>query len=179
MFTDPELARVGLNEKEARSRGLAYRLCKLPMTANLRARTLSETRGFMKALIAKESDQILGFTIFGVEAGEVISVAQTAMLGEMPYTVMRDAIYTRIWLAALGSFLERSRHRYAALFDSNFIADGLIAINHSLRSTRSCPTLEVRSRGLSIGKRHFRKFSDLGINLLAYSTPWAKGYEWN
>ena len=94
MFTDPELARVGLNEKEARSRGLAYRLCKLPMTANLRARTLSETRGFMKALIAKESDQILGFTMFGVEAGEVISVAQTAMLGEMPYTVMRDAIYT-------------------------------------------------------------------------------------
>jgi pyruvate/2-oxoglutarate dehydrogenase complex dihydrolipoamide dehydrogenase (E3) component len=94
MFTDPELARVGINEKEARSRGLAYRLCKLPMTANLRARTLSETRGFMKALIAKESDQILGFTMFGVEAGEVISVAQTAMLGEMPYTVMRDAIYT-------------------------------------------------------------------------------------
>src|SRR6516164_9890076 len=99
MFTDPELARVGLNEKEARSRGLAYRLCKLPMTANLRARTLSETRGFMKALIAKESDQILGFTIFGVEAGEVISVAQTAMLGEMPYTVMRDAIYTHPTIA--------------------------------------------------------------------------------
>jgi pyruvate/2-oxoglutarate dehydrogenase complex dihydrolipoamide dehydrogenase (E3) component len=99
MFTDPELARVGLNEKEARSRGLAYRLCKLPMTANLRARTLSETRGFMKALIAKESDQILGFTMFGVEAGEVIAVAQTAMLGEMPYTVMRDAIYTHPTIA--------------------------------------------------------------------------------
>lgn len=99
MFTDPELARVGLNEKEALSRGLAYRLCKLPMTANLRARTLSETRGFMKALIAKESDQILGFTMFGVEAGEVISVAQTAMLGEMPYTVMRDAIYTHPTIA--------------------------------------------------------------------------------
>jgi pyruvate/2-oxoglutarate dehydrogenase complex dihydrolipoamide dehydrogenase (E3) component len=99
MFTDPELARVGLNEKEARSRGLAYRLCKLPMTANLRARTLSETRGFMKALIAKESDQILGFTMFGVEAGEVIAVAQTAMLGEMPYTVMRDAIYSHPTIA--------------------------------------------------------------------------------
>src|SRR6516162_8466473 len=99
MFTDPELARVGLNEKEARSRGLAYRLCKLPMTANLRARTLSETRGFMKALIAKESDQILGFTMFGVEAGEVISVAQTAMLGEMPYTVMRETIYTHPTIA--------------------------------------------------------------------------------
>ena len=99
MFTDPELARVGLNEKEARSRGLAYRLCKLPMTANLRARTLSETRGFMKALIAKESDQILGFTMFGLEAGEVIAVVQTAMLGEMPYTVMRDAIYTHPTIA--------------------------------------------------------------------------------
>jgi pyruvate/2-oxoglutarate dehydrogenase complex dihydrolipoamide dehydrogenase (E3) component len=99
MFTDPELARVGLNEKEARSRGLVYRLCKLPMTANLRARTLSETRGFMKALIAKESDQILGFTMFGLEAGEVIAVVQTAMLGEMPYTVMRDAIYTHPTIA--------------------------------------------------------------------------------
>lgn len=99
MFTDPELARVGLNEKEARSRGLAYRLCKLPMTANLRARTLSETRGFMKALIAKESDHILGFTMFGLEAGEVIAVVQTAMLGEMPYTVMRDAIYTHPTIA--------------------------------------------------------------------------------
>ena len=99
MFTDPELARVGLNEKEARSRGLAYRLSKLPMIANLRARTLSETRGFMKALIAKESDQILGFTMFGLEAGEVIAVAQTAMFGEMPYTVMRDAIYTHPTIA--------------------------------------------------------------------------------
>ena len=108
MFTDPELARVGLNEKEARSRGLAYRLCKLPMTANLRARTLSETRGFMKALIAKESDQILGFTMFGVEAGEVIAVAQTAMLGEMPYTVMRDAIYSHPTIAEGSNVLFRA-----------------------------------------------------------------------
>jgi len=99
MFTDPELARVGLNEKEVQSRGLAYRLSKLAMTANLRARTMSETRGFMKALIAKESDQILGFTIFGVEAGEVIAVVQTAMLCGMPYTVMRDAIYTHPTIA--------------------------------------------------------------------------------
>jgi pyruvate/2-oxoglutarate dehydrogenase complex dihydrolipoamide dehydrogenase (E3) component len=86
MFTDPELARVGLNEKEARSRGLAYRLCKLPMTANLRARTLSETRGFMKALIAKESDQILGFTMFGVEApqaGRYLFASHTARNGQI------------------------------------------------------------------------------------------------
>src|SRR5208283_4761732 len=71
MFTDPELARVGLNETEAKKRGIAYRLAKMPMAADLRTRTLSETRGFMKALVGKENDRILGFTAFGVGAGEI------------------------------------------------------------------------------------------------------------
>jgi pyruvate/2-oxoglutarate dehydrogenase complex dihydrolipoamide dehydrogenase (E3) component len=93
MFTDPEFARIGLSETEARERGIAYRLAKIPMLAVLRTRTLSETRGFMKALI-DESDRILGFTVCGVEAGEIIATVQVAMIAGLPYTALRDAIFT-------------------------------------------------------------------------------------
>ena len=94
MFTDPELARIGLNESEAKAKGIPYRLAKLPMAAVFRTRTLSETTGFMKALVATDSDEILGFTSFGTGAGEVMTVVQIAMLGKMPYTALRDAIIT-------------------------------------------------------------------------------------
>jgi pyruvate/2-oxoglutarate dehydrogenase complex dihydrolipoamide dehydrogenase (E3) component len=94
MFTDPELARVGLNESEAKRRGIGYRLAKLPMAAVLRAVTLSETRGFVKILVDARSDRILGFTALGVEASEMIAAVQTAMLGGLPYMVLRDAIFT-------------------------------------------------------------------------------------
>lgn len=94
MFTDPELARVGLNESEAKKRGIAYRLAKLPMAGVLRAVTLGETRGFIKMLIDIQSDRILGFTAFGIEGSEMMAAAQTAMLGGLPYTVLRDAIFT-------------------------------------------------------------------------------------
>ncbi|HXW84340.1 MAG TPA: FAD-dependent oxidoreductase [Candidatus Binataceae bacterium] len=92
MFTDPELARVGLNETEARHAGIGYRLAKLPMSGVLRTWTVSEKRGFMKMLIAKDSDQILGFTGFGFEASELMVAAQTAMIAKLPYTALRDAI---------------------------------------------------------------------------------------
>ena len=69
LFTDPELARIGLNENEAKERGIAYRLFKVPMEAVLRAHTLSETRGFLKGLVEADGDRILGFTAFGVGAG--------------------------------------------------------------------------------------------------------------
>jgi pyruvate/2-oxoglutarate dehydrogenase complex dihydrolipoamide dehydrogenase (E3) component len=92
MFTDPELARVGLSETEARAKGIPYRLAKVAMAANLRARTLVETRGFMKALIAADSDQILGFTVFGVGGGEIMGAVQVAMIAGLPYTALRDAI---------------------------------------------------------------------------------------
>jgi pyruvate/2-oxoglutarate dehydrogenase complex dihydrolipoamide dehydrogenase (E3) component len=92
LFTDPQLARVGLNEVEARRRGVAVRVAKLPMAAVLRTRTTGEMRGFMKALVDARSDRILGFTMFGPEAGEVMAVVQTAMLAGMPYTGLRDAI---------------------------------------------------------------------------------------
>jgi pyruvate/2-oxoglutarate dehydrogenase complex dihydrolipoamide dehydrogenase (E3) component len=94
MFTDPELGRIGLSETEAKAQGIAYRLAKIPMTTVLRTRTLSETRGFMKALIDIQSDRILGFTVFGVEAGETIATVQVAMLAGLPYTALRDGIFT-------------------------------------------------------------------------------------
>jgi len=92
MFTDPPLARVGLSETEARHQGIAVRVAKLPITAVLRTRTTSETRGFMKALVEADGDHILGFTMLGADAGEVMAVVQTAMLAGMPYTGLRDAI---------------------------------------------------------------------------------------
>jgi pyruvate/2-oxoglutarate dehydrogenase complex dihydrolipoamide dehydrogenase (E3) component len=94
MFTDPEFARIGLSETEAKAQGVEYRLAKIPIVAVLRARTLSETHGFMKALIDTKSDRILGFTVFGVEAGEVIASVQIAMLAGLPYTALRDAVLT-------------------------------------------------------------------------------------
>jgi pyruvate/2-oxoglutarate dehydrogenase complex dihydrolipoamide dehydrogenase (E3) component len=94
MFTDPELARVGRNETEARHEGIEYRLVKMPMANVLRTRTVSEPRGLMKMLIAKDSDEILGFTAFGFEASEQMAAVQTAMIGRMPYTMLRDAIFT-------------------------------------------------------------------------------------
>ena len=92
LFTDPPLARVGLNETDARRRGVAVRVAQLPMAAVLRARTTGEMRGFMKALLDTRTDRILGFTMFGPEAGEVMAVVQTAMLAGMPYTGLRDAM---------------------------------------------------------------------------------------
>lgn len=92
MFTDPELARVGKNESEARREGVEYRLAKLPIAEILRTRTVSEPRGLMKVLVAKNSDEILGFAAFGIEASELMVAMQTAMLGHLPYTVLRDAI---------------------------------------------------------------------------------------
>ncbi|MDT5145027.1 MAG: hypothetical protein QOI79_4394, partial [Mycobacterium sp.] len=92
MFTDPPLARVGLSEGEAQRQGIAVRVAKLPIAAVLRSRTISETRGFMKTLVEAGGDRILGFTMIGAEAGEVMAVVQTAMLAGMPYTGLRDAI---------------------------------------------------------------------------------------
>ncbi len=98
-FIDPELARVGLDETTAARDGVAVRVARLPMTSVLRARAIGETRGFMKMLIERDSDRILGFTMLGADAGEVVAVVQTAMIGRMPYTSLRDAIYTHPTMA--------------------------------------------------------------------------------
>lgn len=91
MFIDPPLARVGMSEEEARASGMTVRVAKLPMKAVLRTRTTSESAGFMKALVDAD-DQIIGFTMIGSEAGEVMAVVQTAMTANLPYTALRDAI---------------------------------------------------------------------------------------
>lgn len=91
MFIDPPLARIGISEAEAHANGMDVRVATLPMTAVLRTRTTSETAGFMKALVDAD-DQIVGFTMIGSEAGEVMAVVQTAMLARLPYTGLRDAI---------------------------------------------------------------------------------------
>ncbi|CAB3755643.1 FAD-dependent oxidoreductase [Paraburkholderia solisilvae] len=92
LFIEPELARIGLNETEAAAQGIKVRVATLPMAAVPRARTNQETAGFMKALVAVDSDEILGFTMLGTQAGEVVSAVQMAMLGKLPYTAVRDAI---------------------------------------------------------------------------------------
>jgi pyruvate/2-oxoglutarate dehydrogenase complex dihydrolipoamide dehydrogenase (E3) component len=99
IFTDPELARVGLNESEAKNLGLEYRVAEMPMAAVLRTRTLSEPRGFVKMLIDAYSDRILGVTVFGAEASEFMATVQTAMLGALPYTALRDGIFTHPTMA--------------------------------------------------------------------------------
>ena len=92
MFTDPELARVGRNESEALRDGVQYRVAKLPMANVLRTHTIAEPRGFMKILIGKDSDEVLGFMAFAVEASELMAAVQTAMVGRVPFTMLRDAI---------------------------------------------------------------------------------------
>jgi pyruvate/2-oxoglutarate dehydrogenase complex dihydrolipoamide dehydrogenase (E3) component len=93
VFIDPELARVGLNESQARERNVVYRTASVPVDAAWRPWTLSERRGFMKTVIDADSDRILGFTAFGPEAGELMGTVQLAMLAGLPYTILRDSMF--------------------------------------------------------------------------------------
>jgi pyruvate/2-oxoglutarate dehydrogenase complex dihydrolipoamide dehydrogenase (E3) component len=107
LFTDPPLARIGLNELEARQRGIEARVATLPVSHVLRTFTTGEDRGLMKVLIDPRRDDILGFTMLGAEAGEVMSVVQTAMLAGMPYTALREAVLAHPTMAeGLGPLLE-------------------------------------------------------------------------
>jgi pyruvate/2-oxoglutarate dehydrogenase complex dihydrolipoamide dehydrogenase (E3) component len=99
LFTDPELARLGLDETQAKERRIPYRVSRIPMASVLRTRTLSETRGFLKTLISTTDDQILGFTGFGVGAGETMATVQLAMKARIPYTILRDMTITHPTLA--------------------------------------------------------------------------------
>ena len=93
LFIDPQLGRVGLTESEARAQGRKIHVAKLPMTSVARALEVDETRGFMKAIVDADSNQILGAAVLGIEGGEVMSVLETAMMGKLPYTALRDATY--------------------------------------------------------------------------------------
>jgi pyruvate/2-oxoglutarate dehydrogenase complex dihydrolipoamide dehydrogenase (E3) component len=105
LFTDPPLAHVGLTERDAESQGIAVRVARLSVSTVLRTHTTDETRGFMKALIGGD-DRILGFTMIGAEAGEVMTVVQTAMLAGLPYQRLRDAVIAHLTMAeGLGPLL--------------------------------------------------------------------------
>ena len=99
VFIDPQLGRIGLSEQEARAQNRKIRVAKLPMTSVARALETDETRGFMKAIVDAETNQILGAAILGVDGGEVMSVIETAMMGKLPYTALRDATYAHPTLA--------------------------------------------------------------------------------
>jgi pyruvate/2-oxoglutarate dehydrogenase complex dihydrolipoamide dehydrogenase (E3) component len=99
IFMDPQLGRVGLTEKEARAQGRSIRVAKLSMGNVARAIEFGETRGFMKAIVDAETNQILGCAILGMEGGEVMTVLQVAMMGNLPYTVIRDGIFAHPTLA--------------------------------------------------------------------------------
>lgn len=106
MFTDPPLARVGLSEGQARLRGIAVRVAKLPMRNVLRTAATDEKQGFMKVVVGASDERILGFTMIGSEAGEVLAAVQMAILGEMPYTKVRDAVIAHLTIAeGLGALL--------------------------------------------------------------------------
>jgi pyruvate/2-oxoglutarate dehydrogenase complex dihydrolipoamide dehydrogenase (E3) component len=106
MFTDPQLAHVGLSERDAQTNRIPVRVAKLPMSAVLRTEATDETQGFMKAIVAQDNDRILGFTMVGAEAGEVMASVQTAILAKLPYQTLRDAILAHPTMAeGLGSLL--------------------------------------------------------------------------
>jgi pyruvate/2-oxoglutarate dehydrogenase complex dihydrolipoamide dehydrogenase (E3) component len=106
VFTDPPLAHVGLSERDAQHMGVAVRVATLPMEAVLRTHTTGETSGFMKVLVGASDDLVLGFTMIGSEAGEVMAVMQTAMLARLPYTTLRDAVIAHLTVAeGLGQLL--------------------------------------------------------------------------
>lgn len=93
MFTDPELGRVGMNEKEARSNGRRVLIAKIPMSSSSRAWEVGETRGLMKAVVDQDTKQILGCSILGIEGGELMSMLELAMIGKVPYTVVKETIF--------------------------------------------------------------------------------------
>jgi len=105
VFTDPPLAHVGLSEGDAARQGLSARVAKLPMSGVLRVQATGERPGFMKVLVGESDDRILGFTMLGPEAGEVMAVVQTAMLAELPYPKLRDAVLAHLTMAEGLGFL--------------------------------------------------------------------------
>ncbi|CAN5420003.1 mercuric reductase [soil metagenome] len=99
MFTNPELGRVGISEKQAREKGIKIKIAKMPMNKAARAIEKGETKGLMKVIIEEDSDKILGASILGTEGGEILAVLQIAMMGNLPYTELRDGVFSHPTLA--------------------------------------------------------------------------------
>jgi pyruvate/2-oxoglutarate dehydrogenase complex dihydrolipoamide dehydrogenase (E3) component len=99
VFIDPQLGRVGITETEARAQGRNIRVAKMPMSRVARALEVDETRGFMKAIVDTDSNQILGAAVLGIEGGEIMSTLEIAMMGKLPYTALRDGTFAHPTLA--------------------------------------------------------------------------------
>jgi pyruvate/2-oxoglutarate dehydrogenase complex dihydrolipoamide dehydrogenase (E3) component len=99
VFIDPQLGRVGMTEAEARARNKKIRVAKMPMNYVARALEVDESRGFMKAVVDGESDQILGAAVLGIEGGEIMSMLELAMMGGLPFTTLREAVFAHPTLA--------------------------------------------------------------------------------
>ena len=99
VFIDPQLGRIGLSEQEARDKDLDIRVVKMPMSYVARALEVDEARGFMKAVVDANSGRILGCAILGIEGGEIMAMIQIAMMGDLPYTALRDAVFAHPTLA--------------------------------------------------------------------------------
>lgn len=99
VFIDPQLGHVGISEQEARAQGRRVRVARMPMNDVARALEVDEPRGMMKAIVDGDNDQILGFTVLGLEGGEIMSMVQLAMIGKLPYTTLRDAVFSHPTLA--------------------------------------------------------------------------------
>ena len=99
VFTDPQLGRVGLSEREARAQGREYRVARMPMSKVARALEMDEPRGVMKVLVEAHSGRILGAAILGIEGGEILAMLQLAMMGNLPYHSLRDGVFAHPTLA--------------------------------------------------------------------------------
>lgn len=99
VFTDPQLGRIGLTERDARARGGDVRVAKMPMSHIARALELDESRGFMKAVVDGSTGRILGAAVLGIEGGELMSLIQVAMMGDLRWPVLRDAVFAHPLLA--------------------------------------------------------------------------------
>ncbi len=108
VYTDPELGRVGLTEKEARKAGYRLKIGKIPMNWVARALERDETAGLMKVVIDADTERILGAAILGPEGGELVQILMTVMMADAPWTLLRKAVYIHPTLA----------EGFFALFDS-------------------------------------------------------------
>lgn len=99
VYIDPQLGRIGLTEQEARAQGRKVRIAKIPMTWVARALEMAEPRGFMKAIVDRETQQIIGAAVLAVEGGEIMSMLEIAMMGKLPYTALEDGIFAHPALA--------------------------------------------------------------------------------
>jgi pyruvate/2-oxoglutarate dehydrogenase complex dihydrolipoamide dehydrogenase (E3) component len=99
VFIDPQLGRIGITEIQAREQKKDFRVAKMPMSSVARALEVDESRGFMKAIVDAETNQILGAAVLGIEGGEIMSMLQLAMMGKIPFTALREAIFAHPTLA--------------------------------------------------------------------------------